>query len=262
MAEMVKTLLNGKWWLTIPKHRADRPAWHSAKGWERVRLDAMHDVIEPGDIVIDVGAEEGDMSALCAKWAGPTGGIFLVEPNPRVWPNIRAIWDSNNDLAHVVDWFVGFAAAETRLDPPNDNVTAVAERVLVANGIDWPKCAFDEVIGDHGFRHLAQEADATPQTRLDDFINKGVTHGSVSIDVITMDVEGSEFEVLKGAYDILANDRPVVFVSIHPAFLWDLYRTQTTEIHDWMTRLGYESQLLTIDHEEHWVFTHPEGRQR
>ena len=69
------------------------------------------------------------MSALCAKWTGPTGGMYLVEPNPKVWPNIKAIWDYNNDLAPIIDWFVGFAAAESELFPPNDNVTHQAGRV-------------------------------------------------------------------------------------------------------------------------------------
>lgn len=253
MAEMVRALLNGRWWLTIPKHRADRPEWYTDKGWERARLDAMHDVIEEGDTVIDVGAEEGDMSALCAKWAGPTGSMILVEPNPRVWPNIRAIWDHNDDLAPVVDWFVGFLSAETVLDPPNDNVTAVAEPMPDRDRVLWPQCAYGEVIRDHGFRHLAQEADATPQIRLDDLWST-----DVSVDVITMDVEGSEFEVLKGAYEVLANDKPAVFVSIHRAFLWDLYKTKAPELHQWMNGLGYESRLLAVDHEEHWLFTHPQ----
>ena len=32
MVEMITTLLNGNWELTLPKHRAERPAWHSDKG--------------------------------------------------------------------------------------------------------------------------------------------------------------------------------------------------------------------------------------
>ena len=82
MTEMVPCLLNGKWDLTLPDHRP--PQW--VDGWEVERLDAMHAVIRPGDTVIDVGTEEGDMSALCAQWAGPDGNMILVEPNPKVWP--------------------------------------------------------------------------------------------------------------------------------------------------------------------------------
>ena len=253
MAEMVRTLLNGKWWMTLPEHRAARPEWYTSKGWERLRLDAMSAAIRPGDVVVDVGAEEGDMSALCAKWAGLEGGMILIEPNPRVWPNIKAIWDHNDDLAPVVDWFVGFASAETILDPPNDNVTYRA-----GDRDGWPECAYGPVIGDHGFRHLAQEADATPQTTLDEIIH---TPGGPTVDVVTMDIEGAEFEALKGAYSVLRNDRPIVFVSIHPAFLWDLYRTTPDEVHEWMHNLGYRGRLITIDHEEHWVYTHTAGRR-
>lgn len=249
---MVPSLLNGRWQLTIPEHRAARPAWYTSRGWERRRLDAMADVISPGDVVVDVGAEEGDMSALCALFAGPTGAMILAEPNPKVWPNIRAIFehpDNSSRLAPVLDWWVGFFSAEDVPHPPNDNVTDLSGMI---DG--WPECAYGDLIGDHGFRHLAQEADATPQVRLDTFT---ATLGA-TIDVVTMDVEGAEFEVLKGAYEVLANDKPTVFVSIHPPTLMDLYQTEPHEIHQWMASLGYTARYITTDHEEHWAFEHPE----
>src|SRR5882724_6033705 len=91
MRYLVKpTLINGKWQLLLPKHRADRPEWKT--GWEVERLDALRASIEPGKLVFDVGAEEGDMSALYALWGAQ---VVLFEPNERVWPNIRAIWEAN-----------------------------------------------------------------------------------------------------------------------------------------------------------------------
>ncbi|MCP4897302.1 MAG: FkbM family methyltransferase [bacterium] len=261
MVEMVSRLLNGKYQLTLPIHRADRPHWYTEEGWERQRLAAMEQAIEPGDTVVDVGAEEGDMSALCAKWAGPEGGMILIEPNPRVWPNIRAIWEGNDDLAPILDWFVGFASAVTELHPPNDNVTDISKPVkhLLTEAPVWPECAYGEIIGDHGFRHLAQEADATPQIRLDEFIREAAHLPTV--DVITMDVEGAEYDVLEGAREVLIEDRPVVFVSIHPPPLADWYEKTPADIHDLMASFGYRSYWIWEDHEQHWMYTHPEGRQ-
>ncbi len=270
MVDMISVKLNGKWDLTLPEHRANRPEWvpHTnrvgdwVEGWEPERLDAMHAVIQPGDVIVDVGAEEGDMSALCAMWAGPTGGMILVEPNPRVWPNIRAIWNANDGLAPVADWFVGFAAAVTDLNPPMNDIGALAEWT---DG--WPQCAYGELIGDHGFRHLAQQADATPRIRLDDMWKD--TEGAIynayawdgNVDVITMDVEGSELEVIKGSLQLLAKHHPVVFVSIHPEFMRDLYGQHPYELHAYMQAAGYKSRLLATDHEQHWVYWHPDGRQ-
>ena len=240
--DMIPCLLNGKWNLTLPEHRAVRPEWET--GWEVERLDAMHQVIKPGDTVIDVGAEEGDMSALCAQWAGPTGRMILVEPNPKVWPNIRAIWNHNDDLAPVLKWFVGFAARTTELHPPKDDVNEYWN----GNSQFWPNCAYGPLIDDHGFRALYQQADATPRIRLDD-----LEYGSV--DVITMDVEGSELEVLNGARYILIEQRPVVFVSVHPQFMADQWNQHPLTLHDYMDKLGYDKTFLASDHEVHWQYT-------
>jgi len=256
MTDMIPVRLNGQWDLTLPAHRALRPEWvpHTDKdgnwkeGWEPERLNAMHQVIQPGDTVVDIGAEEGDMSALCALWAGPTGGVILVEPNPKVWPNIRAIWDNNDQLAPVVDWFVGFAAAVTDYTPPFDDVTRISDWV---DG--WPRCAYGDIIGDHGFRHLAQQADATPRTTLDDLV--------AFADVITMDVEGAELEVIKGSLGLLAARKPVVFISIHPEFMRDMYGQHPDELHTYMQAAGYRSRLIATDHEQHWCYWHPDGRQ-
>ena len=249
MTEMIPCRLNGKWDLTLPDHRAARPEWTT--GWEVERLDAMHSVIQPGDTVVDVGAEEGDMSALCAQWAGPTGNMVLVEPNPKVWPNIRAIWEHNDDLAPVLKWFVGFAARTTDLDPPMNDVNEFWNGT--AGHSEWPNCAYGPLIGDHGFRQLYQQADATPTTRLDHLVN--------GVDVITMDVEGSEMEVLAGARAILSTWKPVVFVSIHPQFMVDQFDTHPLALYDYMWHeLGYKSEHLATDHEVHVVFWHPEAR--
>ena len=247
MTEMVPCRLNGKWDLTLPDHRP--PQW--VDGWEVERLDAMHTVIRPGDTVIDVGAEEGDMSALCAQWAGPSGGMILVEPSPRVWPNIRAIWNHNDNLAPVWKWFVGFAARSSEMHPPEDDVT---EHWNGVRGAPWPNCAYGPLIDDHGFRQLYLQADATPTIRLDDLITEPV-------DVITMDVEGSELEVLVGARRILAEQKPVVFVSIHPQFMVDQFDSHPLALYDYMWHeLGYKSEHLATDHEVHVVFWHPEAR--
>jgi len=257
MAEMVSALLNGKWWLTIPKHRADRPQWYTPEGWERKRLDVMELAIHPGDTVVDVGAEEGDMSALCAMFAGPDGRIVLVEPNPKVWPNIRAIFqhpDNRTKLAPVWNWFVGFAAATTELHPHLDDIGALAKpRIDHPDDDPWPECAFGPIIGDHGFRVLAQQYDSTPRIKLDDLIE--------AADVVTMDVEGAEYDVLWGMRRIMQESKPVVFVSIHPPPLADWYHRKPSEIHDLMAKVGYRGYWLWEDHEQHWMFTHPEGRQ-
>jgi FkbM family methyltransferase len=239
---MVDVLINGRWNLKLPKHRAERPDWTSEKGWERARLDAMHEQLQPGDVVFDVGAEEGDFPALFTSWGAQ---VVLFEPNPRVFPNIRAIWEANH-LPPPLRVFTGFACNQTNLRPD------ALEPIFNEPDVDgWPACAYGPVIGDHGFRNVCERFHDTPQIRLNDFTD----YTRIVPDVITMDVEGAELEVLKGASDILRAVRPVVFVSVHPDFIRDMYGNTADDVHNFMRSFGYAPTHLATDHEEHWLYT-------
>lgn len=246
MTEMIETLISERWSLYLPDHRANRftddgtPLWPT---WEKERIAAMHDAIRSGDVVFDIGTEEGDISALLATWVGEEGEICLFEPNPKVWPNIKAIWESNG-LKTPRSFWVGFASDVDEFYPRNLNID-----MTVVDG--WPQCAYGPLIGDHGFRHLAQEADATPQIKIDSFCSRN----QVEPDLITMDIEGAEMNALRGASQILRDCHPLVFVSIHPEFMTELYGVGRETVLNFMSELGYEADLLAIDHEEHWAFT-------
>lgn len=245
---MVPVKLNGKWDLILPAHRAERAEWTNPPYWEFERLNHMAANIRPSDTVIDVGAEEGDISAICAKLAF-RGGVVLIECNPRVWPNIRAIW-AENHLRDPLAYWVGFAS-DTTVDSP--------DRLDIdqANAEGWPICAYGPVIRDHGFRVLAEQADSTPQITLDELMARN----HLRPDVITIDVEGAELRVLRGAEQTLRLARPIVYCSIHPQFMIDTYQQDASDLHEHMINLGYREELLAIDHEEHWVFSHPYGRR-
>lgn len=238
---MKDVLVNGKWNLSLPDHRAARTEWISNKGWERMRLDAIHDLVKPGMVVFDIGTEEGDMSALYQMW-GAT--VVPFEPNPLVWPNIRAIWEGNK-LATPPAYWVGFASDTTIKDPPQmEPIFSWPER----DG--WPACAYGEVIGDHGFRNVCERFHDTPQTSIDDF----ATEHNLWPDIITIDVEGAELVVLRGAVKALERD-VTVFVSIHPDIMKQAYQHTKEQLISFMQELGYQDEFLETDHEEHWRFS-------
>jgi FkbM family methyltransferase len=238
MVDMVNLKLNGKWDMFLPAHRAARPEWLT--GWEVERIDSMMSNVSLTDIVFDIGTEEGDISALLATKAF---GIVMFEPNVTVWPNIRAIWEANN-LKNPLAWYVGFASASKNDSPP------LEDKMNFVNVDGWPACAYDEVIGAHGFSQLAEEADRTPQITLDEFVE--VT--GIVPNLITMDVEGSELEVLRGSGNILKNHSPIVYISIHPEFIQELYGCPAKSVHEYMESFGYIGTHLATDHEEHWMY--------
>lgn len=234
---MIEIAINDRWPLLLPEHRAARPEW---PWWERERLAAMYAEISllrsqhDGLTIYDIGTEEGDLSALLSVWAGPAAHVHLFEPNARVWPNVRAIWEAN-ELPPPAGCVVGFAASETRLHGASWCTDP------------WPQCAYGPLIGDHGFLNLSERPDVD-RVRLDDY------SAGRPPDIITMDVEGSEFEVVKGAECLLLQRRTIVFMSVHPEFMFQQHGQYQAELWRYLKDLGYEPEFLAFDHEQHWAW--------
>lgn len=233
---MTEILLNGKYKLILPDHRAARPEWKT--GWEVERIESMLGNLKYGDLVIDIGTEEGDISALLAQ---KTGNIILFEPNPLVWPNIKAIWSANK-LPDLEDYFVGFASNQTDLKGQSIN--------NIVGGEKFPSCANGELIGNHGFKELAFETDVIRQIKIDDFMYGNPKQAKL----ITIDIEGSEFEALKGAEETIKKDKPFIYVSVHPEFMFRMFNQYTAELVKFVEDLGYKHEILAFDHEFHFLF--------
>ena len=237
------TVVNGSWTIRLPSHRALQYMRPEGGGkWERERLAAMHDTIKPTDVVYDVGSEQGDMTGLIAQWT-PEGQVVAVEPNPWVWPCIKAIFDEN-DLTPPAATYVGFVGSKPTVPTNPDGIRRGFFR-------GWPDCATGIIDPAAGFAHMAQEQDRVPTTTVDELVRKT---GQVP-DVLTMDVEGSEWYVLRGATRTLAQYRPTVFVSVHEAFLRDMYGQSPADVLHLMDKAGYDAVHLATDHEAHWRFT-------
>lgn len=230
MTAMQRVVINGKWGLDLPLHRASRPEWYTEKGWERKRLDSMFEHLGKEDTVFYVGSEEGEMPALCHMWGAK---VFMFEPNDKVWPNTKAIWDANT-LTPPLGCFVGFASSRT------------TPGLVVLNA--FPECADGPVISDHGFMNLLDEG--APQIRIDDLVGET----KLVPTALSIDVEGSEWEVLKGAELTIKTLKPKIWLSLHPEFLFDKYKKYSYEVRRWLIEIGYREQLLEYEHECHLFY--------
>lgn len=230
MVEMVPCRINGAYDIVLPAHRAARPDWYTEKGWEKERLAHMKSTTSEGDLVLYAGAEEGEMPALLQMWGAQ---VWMAEPNELVWPNIRAVYEGN-DLEAPSNSYVGFFG--------KDNSHNWREG-LTSN--QWPACAYGEVIHDHGFKELRAPG-VRPVVAIDSL---GATPN-----MITMDVEGSEWEVLQGAEYTIRDHKPRIYLSLHPEFLIDQYGKYSREVRNWIIDWGYTEELLSWDHEAHFVY--------
>lgn len=244
--QMKNVKINGKWDILMPEHRAARPEWHTELGWERKRLDSMEENIGKDDIVFYLGAELGEMPALCSIWGAD---VVLFEPNYKSWPVIKAVWDANR-IKPPLKCFAGFASDVTK------KVPSAPDRAIY-NGEGWmigedgfPMYANGEIDPAHGFNQLAQEANGHPQITLDDF----VMETRIVPTVITMDCEGSEGKILRGALETIKTHKPKLWLSIHPEFMKDMYSEDSDELREWIKSLGYKETILDHQHEIHTLY--------
>lgn len=226
--------------LRVLKHRADR---HNFARWEECWIPHLVQSVSAGDVVFDVGAEQGEFGALCARLGAR---VHLFEPSTTSWPALRAIFQANGLVPSGC--FHGFAA--TMGMPREDDLEG------------WPEAALGKVREEVDF-YVHSERPDIRQVSLDSWtLAKGVKP-----DIIMIDVEGAEVHVIAGAREILQQHRPIVFVSIHPPEFIGRFgiqhaavcggrkvQAQQEHLFRLFSELGYTGDFLGEDHESHWQF--------
>lgn len=237
-ANFVDRMINGKYKVKMPAFLA---AHDSFDNWERERFDSMEQALKKGDVLFDVGAETGHISAIYARFVGPEN-MVMFESNPDNWQNIYATWQAEG-LADPLATFCGLVSDETKA-PDRCNYDA-------AYLGSWPAPALTgRIWTPRSYRYIHEHAHNTEQTTLDDFAAaKKITPAA-----ITIDVEGAEFEVLLGARNLLKTVRPLVWVSVHPDLMLAHYSHSVKELLSLMALLEYRDTWLATDHEIHYLF--------
>lgn len=222
---MKEATINQRYKVIVPEHIAD---WDICGDWEVARFISMEQQLNQGDTLFDVGVEQGWQSVIYAQFVGGEN-MVLFEPGKTFWPNIRQTWEANH-LPLPKAHFVGLVDSKT-----SDDV----EIELYG----WTPHSEGELTTTQDYRYLRDDCQ---RITLDKFVDAT----ECIPDAITIDVEGAELNVLKGAEEILSNYRPKVWVSIHPELMKD-YKATPSELYRFMEALGYEMEYLGEDHEIH-----------
>lgn len=214
-------------------------SWDVFDYWERERFHSMRDNLKKGDVLFDIGTEQGWCNLLYAEFVGPEN-MVLIEPTQEFWPNIKAIWKKNNLPNPKACVPVLFSDKNTHDYDYRDFVDG------------WPKNSDDELIDRNKYQYIHENSEQIPEVTLDHYV---MTSGVVP-DALTMDVEGAELLILKGAKKTIEKYHPKVWISVHPDLGLRDYGVKREETLKFMEDLGYFGKLLATDHEEHWYFYH------
>ncbi|MEX0643457.1 MAG: FkbM family methyltransferase [Pirellulales bacterium] len=185
----------------------------------------LQKVVKPGDCVIDVGANVGQMTLEAAHLVGSGGKVVAIEPAPGNLKLMRAHVAANgfSDRVEIIEAACAFDnEGDVVLHIYGDRTDCVgsghttrehpiATEKSVSN-IRVPKVSIDGLCADHNL---------TPR-------------------VIKIDVEGAEIEVVRGAISTLRTFRPRVRIGFHPFAFADASEA-TWELRELLAGCGYET---------------------
>lgn len=168
-------------WLTLQMHgyrlrfypsNATVNLWISQES--RVHgLELFRDYCAEGDVVVDVGANVGEVSIIMSQRAGTAGQVYAFEPSPRVFGYLRGNL-SLNGCANVVARNLALAEAPGELRMSDDRRDDM-NRVVSDGPVSIPCSTLDREVPEHQ-----------------------------RVALLKIDVEGTELSVLRGGPGVLS----------------------------------------------------------
>lgn len=173
--------LKGKRWIT---GSSDHGCWLGS--YEFDKQQAIAAAVRPGMVCFDIGANVGFYTLLFSELTGPEGSVVAFEPVPRNRDLLRRHVAINGCGNVVVQ---ELALADVDSTARFDQTHSTSEGHLSETGTISVKCARIDSL-------VAARQIAPP-------------------DVMKIDVEGAEVAVLSGAAEVLARNKPLIFLATH-----------------------------------------------
>jgi FkbM family methyltransferase len=155
----------------------------SGNVWERHVVDLLEQYIEPGTVVVEVGAHIGTHTVTIARLLGPWGRIYAFEPQRKMYRELH------HNLAL------------------NGLTNAVILRYAVGSEDGRIVEMTPAPPGNEGATRIGSGGDRVELRTLDSF-------GFERVSLIKIDVEHYENEVLDGAVETIRRNRPVILIEI------------------------------------------------
>ncbi|HJU34507.1 MAG TPA: FkbM family methyltransferase [Nitrososphaera sp.] len=156
-----------------------------------------------GDTVVDIGAHMGRYTIPSSKAVGASGQVIAVEAHPYNFGMLQHNLGLNNlTNVNALNWAVYSKQARLKLYLPDEDLGYTMHHSLMTN---YLATKYNKEIER---RYIEVQADT-----LDNLLNR---RGITKVNWIKIDVEGAEYEVLKGAKEILSANNPMsILVEVH-----------------------------------------------
>ena len=185
--------------------------------YDRATIKIMEKVLKSSSNCIDIGCHKGEILDLMLSYA-PKGKHFAFEPIPEMYEQLKLRFDSNCEI-------YPFALS----DKKGETTFNYVKNAPAYSGIKKRKYA----VKNPDIEELKVKVDMLDNVLPED----------LKIDFIKIDVEGGEFNVLKGAKNVLEKSKPVVVFEFGLGAS-EFYGTDPGELYDFIENCGLRISLL------------------
>ncbi|MEO6052686.1 MAG: FkbM family methyltransferase [Chthoniobacterales bacterium] len=199
-------------------------------------------------VVLDIGSSIGFYSTV-ALFTDPNVEVFAFDPDLESLRLVHRFCSKvpNANQLHSI-W--GFLGSRNSMSSSMANAEALTETQRKKT-----TSATLEHIAYLNLSDLAEKDHSTPVYTLDALTKNGEMFDHRAV-LLKCDVEGAELHVLRGATALIQRVRPALLISVHPSSWLSKYNTKHEDIGSFLHDLGYEWDILSSDHEDHWLARH------
>ena len=215
-----KKLPEGFYMLLMPsEHIQQQLFWYGH--YEKTLGDLVKKILKPGDVFLDIGANIGYFSLLAAN-KEPTSKIFSFEPVKSLFQKLEENISVNN----------------TR------NIAAVNAAIGDTNEQKELFISASDNLGMSSFQPPENYSGRKENVKVISIDSWFKTAGLSRVDLIKLDIEGSELAALKGMREVLQNFKPAVIAEVNPETL-ELFDLTPAVIVDYLTKLDFIGYLIS-----------------
>jgi FkbM family methyltransferase len=202
---------------------------------ELAMQNAILAAVRPGGVVYDIGAHAGSLALGTARLVGSQGRVVAFEADSRIAENLREN-GLRNHLAESLQIVPSAVWSYTATAIPFRR--GGAERM--EGGVESD--GQHSVLGSGELIHVAS-------ITLDDFI----ANGGLIPQMVKINVEGGEYEVLRGGANLFATRRPLIIAEVH-------HSQAAEQIGAWLAEHRYSAHwIVPTEGFPRCLFAWPEG---
>jgi len=184
-------------------------------------VDFFKSIIRKDSLVIDIGANTGDLTVPIALATGNKGLVLALDPNTQVFAVLAANAKLNKEKTNIVP--LQFAATET----DGEFYFASSEATFSNGGL-----INDTNDSAHGKFKLK---DKVRGVHLETYLRKHFAQWIPNISFIKVDTEGNDLSVLKTVENIIADYKPSVVAEVFPT----LTKQERDDLFHFFSEKGY-----------------------